>query len=95
MDLFILHKIMFFSWLLIGIVYCIFLSKRTGKIGIMEIIAFTTLGPLGWIHLGLIGLFQKQYRKNPDLVNTFIVIVALIITIVLMYVVFPLIRMPM
>ena len=92
MDLLTLHKIIFFSWLLIGVVYCIFLSKKTGKMRVMETVIFTALGPCGWIHIGLTWFFRNQYRKNPDLVNTIVVMVAMVLTIVLMYAVFPLAR---
>ena len=95
MDLLTLHKIIFFSWLLIGVVYCIFLSKKTGKMRVMETVIFTALGPGGWIHIGLLWLFQYQYRKNPDFVNDLLFMATLILTLVLMYVIFPLIRIPM
>ena len=90
MDLLTLHKVIFFSWLLIGIAYCIFNRKITGKMGLMECVLLTALGPCGWIHIGLTWFFRNQYRKNPDLVNTIVVMVAMVLTIVLMYAVFPL-----
>lgn len=96
MDPITLHKITFFTWLLIGGAFVFFsdrILKDSIKIGnIMARVIFVGLGPGGWIMFGIVWAFQKQYRKNPEAVMLTAFMVGLVIVIALLYLVFPLTR---
>ena len=95
MDQLILQRIALLLWLSIGLAFAIFTKKRISKIKVKEAIAFAiyvVLGPCGWICLGVIGFFPKQYKKKPELVTSLVFLFSMLVVIPLLLFMLPLLR---